>query len=96
MLSASLVPGGARAVGCASRGDEPHYLVIAASVVRDRDFDVRNNYEEDFRPAEIYGPVDVHAARTPTAWWPLHTPGLGVLVAVPWALGGVLGARLAL
>ena len=77
-------------------GDEPHYLIIAASVVRDRDFDVRNNYEEDFRTAEIYGPVDVHAARTPTAWWPLHTPGLGVLVAVPWALGGVLGARLAL
>ena len=26
-------------------GDEPHYLIIAASAVRDRDFDVRNNYE---------------------------------------------------
>ena len=80
----------------AHHGDEPHYLIIAASAVRDRDFDVRNNYEEDFRTAEIFGPVDLHAAQTPTAWWPMHTPGLGVLVAVPWALGGVLGARLAL
>ena len=77
-------------------GDEPHYLIISASVVRDRDFDVRNNYEEDFRTSEIAGPVFVHAQRTSTAWWPMHTPGIGVLVAFPWALGGVLGARLAL
>lgn len=77
-------------------GDEPHYLIISASVARDQDFDVRNNYEEDFRTAEIFGPVNVHAARTSTAWWPMHTPGLGVLLALPWALGGVLGARLAL
>ncbi len=76
-------------------GDEPHYLIISASVVRDGDFDVRNNYEEDFRTGEIYGPVDVHAALTSEAWWPLHTPGLGVLVAGPWALAGTLGARLA-
>ena len=77
-------------------GDEPHYLIISASVGRDGDLDVRNNYEEDFRTGEIYGPVDLHAAQTSDAWWPLHTPGLGVLLAVPWALGGVLGARLAL
>ena len=77
-------------------GDEPHYLIVSASVVRDRDLDVRNNYEEDFRTAEIYGRVDVHAAQTPGAWWPLHTPGLGALTAVPWALGGSLGARLAM
>ncbi len=77
-------------------GDEPHYLIISASVARDADLDVRNNYEADFRAPEIYGPVDVHAEQTPEAWWPLHTPGLGVLMAAPWALGGVLGARLAM
>lgn len=36
-------------------GDEPHYLIIAASVLRDGDLDVTNNYEEDARTAEIYG-----------------------------------------
>ena len=77
-------------------GDEPHYLIISASVVRDQDLDVRNNYEEDFRTPEIYGPVNPHALRTREAWWPMHTPGLGVLLAAPWALGGVFGARLAL
>ncbi len=73
-------------------GDEPHYLIIAASVLRDGDLDVTNNYEEDARTAEIYGPVEPHA----TAGRPTHAPGLGILLAVPFALGGPLAARLAL
>ena len=41
-------------------GDEPHYLIIAASVLRDGDIDLWNNYEEDTRTAEIYGPMEPH------------------------------------
>ena len=34
-------------------GDEPHYLIIAASLLRDGDLDVRNNYEHNARTREI-------------------------------------------
>lgn len=78
-------------------GDEPHYLIIAASVLRDGDFDVRNNYEHDARSREIcdctLGP---HALRRATGWWPQHMPGLGVLLAVPFGIAGPAGGRTAL
>ena len=77
-------------------GDEPHYLIVAASVLRDGDLDVRNNYEEDARTAEIYGPVPPHVTVRDSGTWPSHAPGLGVLLAIPLALGGPLGARVAL
>ena len=38
-------------------GDEPHYLMVTASVLRDGDLDLANNYAEDARTREIYGPV---------------------------------------
>ncbi|EMO30401.1 hypothetical protein LEP1GSC170_2804 [Leptospira interrogans serovar Bataviae str. HAI135] len=28
-------------------GDEPHYLMISESILKDWDFDLKNNYEED-------------------------------------------------
>ena len=74
-------------------GDEPHYLMIAASVSRDLDFDVSNNYEEDAATGEVYGPVDRHAVWRNGRQWPQHMPGLGVLVSVPFALYHVSGAR---
>lgn len=77
-------------------GDEPHYLVMADSLVRDRDLQLRNNYEEDFRTKRIYGPVQPHAFQYDRGWFPYHTPGMSALVAVPFALGGALGARLGL
>ncbi len=77
-------------------GDEPHYLVMADSLVRDRDLRLRNNYEEDFRTERIYGPVQPHAFQYDRGWFPYHTPGMSALVAVPFALGGALGARLGL
>lgn len=78
-------------------GDEVHYLIIAASVLRDVDFDVRNNYEYDAVAHEIDADEPTpHALRRETGWWPQHMPGLGVLLAVPFGLGGVIGARGAL
>ena len=77
-------------------GDEPHYLIVAASVLRDADLDVRNNYEEDARTAEIYGPVPPHVTVRDSGTWPSHAPGLGILLAIPMALGGPVGARAAL
>lgn len=77
-------------------GDEPHYLIVAASVLRDGDLDVSNNYAEDARTAEIYGPLQPHVTVRDSGTWPTHGPGLGILLAIPFALGGPTGARLAL
>ncbi len=77
-------------------GDEPHYLIMSASIVRDGDLELRNNYWSDAMTREIYGPIDEHVVPTDNGWSPVHTPGLSVLVAAPWAFGGVLAARLAL
>ena len=77
-------------------GDEPHYLVIAASVVHDFDFDVRNNYEQYEAIHEILSDAPTHVRPAEAGWWPRHMPGLGILLAVPFGLGGAIGARAAL
>ena len=78
-------------------GDEPHYLIIAASVLRDRDFEVGNNYEHEASANEICDCRLVpHALRRATGWWPQHMPGLGVLLAIPFGVGGTVGGRVGL
>jgi hypothetical protein len=77
-------------------GDEPHYLIMADSVARDLDLDLRNNYEGDFQTGAIVGRVTPHARDVDGRWWPFHTPGLGVLLAVPLLLGGSVASRAAL
>ena len=77
-------------------GDEPHYLIIAASLLRDRDLDVRNNYEQNARTREVSGPIRPHAWRVGDGLRSFHAPGLGLLLAIPFGIGGVIGARVAL
>ena len=77
-------------------GDEPHYLIIAASLLRDGDLDVSNNYEHNARTREISGPIRPHAWRTGGELRSFHAPGLGLLLAIPFGIGGVIGARVAL
>ena len=77
-------------------GDEPHYLILADSIARDFDVDLRNNYESDAQTKEIYGPIPPHIRRHRWGWMPYHTPGLSALLAAPFALAGVQGARLTL
>ncbi|MYJ05955.1 MAG: hypothetical protein F4061_16480 [Acidobacteria bacterium] len=76
-------------------GDEPHYVVLAASIWRDGDFDVRNNFDEDATTAEIYGPIpDRHVGTRNGRQYSHHQPLLSVLLALPFAIGGTVGARL--
>ena len=78
-------------------GDEPHYLILTASLLRDGDLDIGNNYAEDARTREIYGPVEVrHSVGRDGREWPSHTPGISVLLVPAFALAGGLGARLML
>jgi hypothetical protein len=75
-------------------GDEPHYVVIAESVVRDGDLELRNNYALEGRSPRYVGEVAPHVYQMGHRWYPLHGPGLGVLIAPGLVAGGVLGARL--
>src|ERR1043165_5363122 len=78
-------------------GDEPHYLLIADSIVRDRDLRVENNYQID-TPVQrsiklkLYEPelMPVHVRNQ----FSMHNIGLPLLIALPYALAGVLGVKI--
>ncbi|MBK5255037.1 MAG: hypothetical protein JJE39_03310 [Vicinamibacteria bacterium] len=77
-------------------GDEPHYLVMAQSLWREGDLDLRDNYErEDWREFRG-GPTDPHygAPRKDGRPFPGHAPGLPFLLAPIYALGGRLACVL--
>lgn len=71
-------------------GDEPHYLVMARSLWREGDLDLRDNYaREDWRE-DTLGPVEPHygAPRRDGRPFPAHSPGLPLLLAPVDAMGG--------
>jgi hypothetical protein len=73
-------------------GDEPHYLLMAQSLWRERDLDLRDNLlREDWREYTP-GPVAPHwaAPRRDGRPFPAHGPGLPLLLAPAYALGGRL------
>jgi hypothetical protein len=71
-------------------GDEPHYLIQAQSLWRDGDLDLRNNYEGEQWREYTPGPVAPHygAPRRDGRPFPAHSPGLPLLLAPVYALGG--------
>ncbi len=78
------------AVGLRVSGDEPHYLLMAQSLWREGDLDLRDNFDRgDYReylpalPAPHYG-----APRLDGRPFPAHSPGLPALLAPVYALGG--------
>lgn len=71
--------------------DEPHYLLIAQSIIRDGDLDLVNDYAGDyssFYPGRL---PDVHAIGVGSALFPIRDLGLPLLAAVPYALAGRVG-----
>jgi len=71
-------------------GDEPHYLLMAQSLWREHDLDLRDNHaREDWREYTP-GPIVPHyaAPRADGRPYPAHSPGLPLLLAPLYALGG--------
>ena len=72
-------------------GDEPHYLVLAQSLLTDNDLKVANNYARGdylaYYPGELHphltGLDDVRLKR-----YSQHAPGVAVLIAPAFAIGG--------
>ena len=73
-------------------GDEPHYLIMIQSLLRDGDFDLRNNYEHmdylEYYPETI---PDRHVTAVGNKWYPVHGIGLPILTAPLFAVAGRLG-----
>ncbi|MFN8535756.1 MAG: hypothetical protein U0556_19640 [Dehalococcoidia bacterium] len=74
-------------------GDEPHYLVIAHSLLVDHDLDVKNEYQQ--RVYAPYYPGDlapqVWSAPSDETWKPWHLPGLALVVLPGYAVAPVAG-----
>jgi len=76
-------------------GDEPHYLLICRSLLHDRDFDLKNNYEN--RDYERYlqpgVTIDPHVIKRAEAgpWYSFHSPGVAFVLLPFYALGDLAG-----
>jgi hypothetical protein len=84
------------ASGIPPSGDEPHYLVMAQSLWRDHDLDLRDEYEGEEWREYTPGPIRPHwgAPRADGRPFPAHSPGLPALLAPAYGLGGRAAAVL--
>ncbi len=75
-------------------GDQPHYLLISHSLLRDGDFDLANNYRQrdyaDFMMFE--GRIEPHAVpgAKPGSRYSFHSPGIAFLMLPFYALGALI------
>lgn len=75
-------------------GDEPHYLLIAHSILHDGDLRVQNNYLDEDYQAFYRGKIGPHLARgTP---YSIHGIGLPILLVPGYALWGLRGVLVTL
>lgn len=79
-------------------GDEPHYLVMAQSLWRDQDLDLRDEYDGEEWAEFVPGPLRPHwgAPRADGRPYPAHSPGLPLLLAPAYAALGREGCVLLL
>lgn len=77
------------------QGDEPHYLMMTVSLLHDWDFDLANNFQS--RDFEAFTTWNLEPQRVQTRNNRLvtaHEPGLPILCAMPYRIGGRFGVTL--
>jgi hypothetical protein len=77
-------------------GDEPHYLLIAHSLIKDGDLDLANNYRngdfKSFMPPQVTNlPPHTAPGKKPGVLYSFHSPGIAILLLPFYALGLALG-----
>lgn len=74
-------------------GDEPHYLLIAHSLLKDGDFDLKNNYAaRDYNAyMDAPGGIAPHTAPGTSGRLSFHSPGISLLLFPFYSLGTLLG-----
>lgn len=78
-------------------GDEPWYLLMTHSLVRDGDLDLANNYASEDSLAfagQAIGPQADDPTGPEGQTYSRHSPALAILLAVPYRLAGLTGAQL--
>lgn len=77
--------------GMTAAGDEPHYLLIDQSLLRDRDLDLTNNYaQRDYdRFMRFPGKLQPHVVpgAKPGSHYSFHSPGIALLLLPFYGLG---------
>jgi len=99
VVFASYAALGTRLPGAAGpQGDEPHYLLMTESLLRDHDLDLANQFEERAYAPFYAGTLAAHTspASPKETIYAVHTPGLPALLLPAYALGGYPAARLLL
>jgi hypothetical protein len=75
-------------------GDEPHYLIITQSLLKDADLKIENNHRarhyEAYYAAEL--PPDFRVRGRDGQIYSIHAPGVSALVAPAFAVAGYRGA----
>ena len=76
------------------QGDEPHYLMVADSLLRDHDLDLTRDYAEGRYRSFHPRPLEPHYRVRGSAGeiYSVHALGLSLLVLPAYALGGYAGA----
>jgi hypothetical protein len=86
-------------------GDEPHYLVMASGIARFGTLEQRKPYAHEFATREIFAAglaradaepnqFNAHSISGPHGLFNIHNVGLPLLLALPFAIGGVIGAKI--
>ena len=75
-------------------GDEPHYLVITQSLLRDGDLKIENNHQRGDYRAYFAGDLAPHSVRRGRNGeiYSIHAPGVPALIAPAFAIAGYHGA----
>jgi hypothetical protein len=78
------------------QGDEPHYLVMAESLLHDGDLDLADEFAARAYAPFFSGTLEAHTSPASPRGriYSVHTPGLPVLILPAYALGGYPAARL--
>ncbi|OGD31473.1 MAG: hypothetical protein A2V45_09720 [Candidatus Aminicenantes bacterium RBG_19FT_COMBO_58_17] len=83
--------------GVTFSGDEPHYLLIVHSLLRDGDFDLANNYEQrDYAGFMMFeGKIGAHVVpgAKPGSRYSFHSPGVAFLMLPFYALSALIKGR---
>jgi len=78
-------------------GDEPHYLLICHSLLRDGDFDLANNYDQrDYAGfMMLEGKIGAHVVpgAKPGSRYSFHSPGVAFLMLPFYALSALIKGR---
>ncbi|HXK09006.1 MAG TPA: hypothetical protein VMT70_05145 [Vicinamibacteria bacterium] len=93
VFSVLVAAAGRSQVRVGAEGDEPHYMMVAESLLRDRDLSLERDYAEGRYASFHDGPLAPHYRVRGRGGeiYSLHAVGLSVLILPAWALAGYAG-----